>query len=86
MGDNGVDILSEVREAFSEEVPWSPDLGQVRESWVLCGESVLGRGFSPYLSLFPIHLVAQARNLAVLTYPFLPLVSPKFIGPIILGT
>lgn len=33
---------------------------------------ILGRGFSSDLFLFPIHLVAQARNLAVLLYPFPP--------------
>lgn len=55
-GDHGVHLLGEVREDFSEDVAWSPDLCKVSEShWF---ERVLGRGFPPDLFLFPIRLVA----------------------------
>lgn len=79
MEDDGVHILGRVREGFSEEVAWSPDLCKVsgRVMVSLQGERSRQRIFSGFAPPSTIHLVAHARNLGVLMYPFPDFSSPQ---------
>lgn len=88
MGHDGVCILDRVREGFSEEVAWSPDLAKVsgRVMGSLQGQSSRQRVFSRFAPPSTIHLVAQPRDLGFLMYPFPDLSPPKFMRPIIFST
>ena len=85
MQDGGAHSLGKVREGFSEEASWSPDLCKVhgRVMASLQGLCSRQRLFSISAPPSTIHLVAQVRNLGVLMYPFADPSPPKFIRDLI---
>lgn len=74
MEDGGICIVGRIREALSEEVAWNPDLCKVSllgDSWLLRGESILGRGFLPDLLYRPPTSLLKPGTWASSCIPFL---------------
>ena len=88
MEDGGAHSLGKIREGFSEELSWSPDLCKVhgRVMASLQGLCSRQRLFSRFAPPFTTHLVAQVRSLVVLCILLLIPQPPKFIRPIISWT
>lgn len=72
MEDGGAHSLGKVREGFSEEVSWSPDLCKVHGRVMASLQGLFSRQrlFSRFAPPSTIHLVAQVRNLGVLNVSF----------------